>query len=129
MRVQYSRLFAKPDGTSCFEDKEMELAVGFAAPPAEPLYTAKLSPASDVFWLGAVPTWQGDIPHPAPRRMIFVTVKGEYQITASDGEARRFPLGSMLLIEDTSGLGHVTKSIDAGDTIVLAVGLQAAATA
>jgi hypothetical protein len=126
MRVQYSRLFAKPDGTSHFEDKEMELDVGFAVPPAEPLHTAKLSPASDVFWIGAVPTWKGDIPHPAPRRMVFVTVKGEYQITVSDGETRRFPLGSMLLIENTSGLGHVTKNINAGDTIVLAVGLPAA---
>jgi hypothetical protein len=129
MRVQYSRLFAKPDGASCFEDKESELEVGFAAPPAEPLYTAKLSPASDVFWIGAVPTWKGDIPHPAPRRMVFVTVKGEYQITASNGESRRFPLGSMLLIENTSGLGHITKNINAGDTIVLAVGLPPVATA
>jgi hypothetical protein len=129
MRVQYSRLFAEQDGASHFQDMEMELDVGFAAPPAEPLYTAKLSPASEVFWLGAAPAWKGDVPHPAPRRMIFVTVKGEYQITASDGEARRFPLGSMLLIEDTSGLGHVTKSISAGDTIVLAVALPAAAMA
>jgi hypothetical protein len=126
MRVQYPRLFAKPDGTSHFEDKEMELDVGFAVPPAEPLHTAKLSAASDVFWIGAVPTWKGDIPHPAPRRMVFVTVKGEYQITASNGEARRFPLGSMLLIENTTGIGHITKNISNGDTIVLAVGLPAA---
>jgi hypothetical protein len=126
MRAQYSRLFAKPDGTSQFEDKETEMEVGFAAPPAEPLYTANLSPATDVFWIGAVPTWKGDVPHPAPRRMVFVTVKGEYQITASNGEARRFPPGSMLLIENTTGIGHITKNISNGDTIVLAVGLPAA---
>jgi hypothetical protein len=123
MRVRYSRLFANPDGSSSFDDQETELAVGFAAPPAEPLYTAKLSPALESFWMGAVPSWKGDIPHPAPRRMAFVTVQGEYQITASSGETRKFPLGSVLLIEDTTGVGHQTKNINAGDTIVLAIGL------
>jgi hypothetical protein len=125
MRVRYSRLFANSDGSSSFDDQETELAVGFAAPPAEPLYTAKFSPAVESFWMGAVPTWKGDIPHPAPRRMAFVTVQGEYQITASSGETRKFPAGSVLLIEDTTGVGHETKNISAGDTIVFAVGLPA----
>jgi len=125
MRAQYSRLYAKSDGTSCFEDKDTELDVGFAAPPAEPLYTAKFSPATEAFWLGVVPTWKGDVPHPAPRRMAFVTVRGEYQITASNGATRRFPLGSVLLIENTTGVGHITKNISDGDTIVLAIGLPA----
>jgi hypothetical protein len=125
MRVSYSRLFAKPDGASCFDSHETELEIGFAAPPAEPLYAAKLSPAVDAFWMGATPEWRGEAPHPAPRRMAFVTVQGEYQITASNGETRKFPVGSVLLIEDTTGLGHATKNISAGNTIVLAVGLAA----
>jgi len=125
MRVRYATLFANSDGASCFDDKECELEVGFAAPPAEPLYAAKISPAIDAFWMGATPAWKGDMPHPAPRRMIFVTVQGEYQITATDGETRKFPVGSVLLIEDTTGVGHMTKNINASDTIVLAVGLAA----
>ena len=125
MRARYSRLFANSDGASCFDDQEIELEAGFAAPPAEPLHTAKISPAMDAFWMGATPTWRGDIPHPAPRRMNFVTVQGEYQIIASDGETRKFPIGSVLLIEDTTGVGHMTKNINASDTIVLAVGLPA----
>ena len=125
MQMTYSRLYAKPDGASCFDDQEVELEVGFAAPPAEPLYVAKLSPATEVFWMGATPAWKGDIPHPAPRRMAFVTVRGEYQITASSGETRAFPVGSVLLIEDTTGVGHRTMNISASDTIVLAIGLPA----
>ena len=125
MRMRYSRLFADSEGASCFDDQQAELEVGFAAPPAEPLYAAKFSPAVDAFWMGTVPTWKGDIPHPAPRRMAFVTVQGEYQITATNGETRKFPVGSVLLIEDTTGAGHLTKNISAGDTIVLAIGLPA----
>ncbi len=126
MKARYSRLYASKDGGSCFETRETELELGFAAPPAEPLYSAKLMPAAETFWMGATVAWKGDVPHPAPRRMIFVTVQGEYQITASNGETRKFPLGSVLLIEDTVGVGHATKNINAGDTIVLAVGLSTA---
>ena len=125
MRVRYSRLFANSDGSSAFDDQEMELEPSFGVPPAEPLYAAKLSPAADVFWLGAVPSWKGDIPHPAPRRIAFVTMQGEFQMTASNGETRKFPPGSMLLIEDITGVGHMTKNTGAGDTIVFAVGLPA----
>jgi hypothetical protein len=123
MRVRYSRIFANPDGSSSFTDQDTDLVVGFAAPPAEPLHTAKFSPATESFWMGATPSWKGDIPHPAPRRMAFVTVQGEYQVTASDGETRKFPPGSVLLIEDTMGVGHRTKNISTEDTIVLAIGL------
>ena len=126
MRVLYSRLFTNPHGASCFEDQESELKLGFAVPPAEPLYSAQLSPAEVAFWMGAPATWKGDEPHPAPRRMIFVTVQGEYQITATGGETRKFPVGSVLLIEDTTGAGHSTKAMSAEDTVVLAVGLPAA---
>ena len=126
MQVHYSRLFANPDGASCFETLTSELKPGFAAPPAEPLYAAQLMPAVDAFWMGASPAWKGEVPHSAPRRMIFVTVQGEYQITATSGETRKFPVGSVLLIEDTIGAGHMTKNIDGRDTIVLAVGLPAA---
>ena len=123
MHVHYVRLFAKPDGASRFEDREAGLDLGFAVPPAEPLYTAPFLPADATFWIGGPVTWKGDAPHPAPRRMIFVTVQGEYQIEASDGATRKFPPGSVLLIEDTTGAGHSTKITSAEDAIVLAVGL------
>jgi hypothetical protein len=38
MRASYTRLFPDQDGTSHFEELEMELLPGFAAPPAEPLH-------------------------------------------------------------------------------------------
>jgi hypothetical protein len=125
MRVKYSRLYAGPDGASCFEDQETELEIGFAVPPAEPIYAAKFTPAVDAFWVGSTPAWKGDVPHPAPRRMVFVTVQGEYQVTATNGETRKFPLGSVLLVEDTVGAGHISKNIKTEDNIVLAIGLPA----
>jgi hypothetical protein len=124
MQVHYTRLFTDSQGASRFEDQESQLQLGFAAPPAEPLYSAQFTPAVEAFWMGAPPTWKGDKPHPAPRRMAFVTVQGEYQIEAS-GEIRKFPKGSVLLIENTTGTGHSTKVKSQEDAIVLAVGLPA----
>ncbi len=127
MQARYTRLFTNSHGAACFEELEIELEPGFAVPPAEPLHTAQFLPAEGTFWLGAPATWKGDAAHPAPRRMIFVTVQGEYQIETSDGVTRRFPPGSVLLIEDTTGAGHSTKITSAHDAIVLAAGLPAAA--
>jgi hypothetical protein len=123
MKARYTRLFSDSRGATRFEDLEIGLTLGFAVPPAEPLHQAQFLPAEGTFWLGAPATWKGDAPHPAPRRMIFVTVQGEYQIRANDGATRNFPLGSVLLIEDTTGVGHATRITSPEDTIVLAVGL------
>ena len=79
------------------------------------------------FWVGAPVTWRGEAAHPAPRRMIFVTVQGEYEVTVGGGGTRRFPVGSVLIVEDTSGEGHSTKITSAEEVVVLAVGLPATA--
>ena len=49
--------------------------------------------------------------HPAPRRQYIVNLDGGVKITASDGEAREIGAGEVLLVEDTSGKGHLSKSL------------------
>ena len=68
---------------------------------------------------------QGGAPHPAPRRMVFVTAQGEYEVTAGGGAARRFPPGSVLLLEDTTSAGHPTRITSAEAVVVFAVRLAA----
>jgi quercetin dioxygenase-like cupin family protein len=48
--------------------------------------------------------WSSDW-HPSSARDIFFVLTGEWEVTASDGESRRFGAGSVLLVEDTSGKG------------------------
>jgi hypothetical protein len=67
-------------------------------------------------------------PRPAPRRQVFVTARGEYEVTAGDGTIRRFPEGSVLLLEDTTGAGHSTRITSGEECIVFAVGLANATT-
>ena len=49
--------------------------------------------------------------HPAPRRQYIINLDGGVQITASDGEARVIGAGEVVLVEDTSGKGHLSKSV------------------
>ena len=128
MQAHYTRLFTDERGVSCFEDLAIELQPGFSAPGLEePILSAPFLACEGSFWVGAPTTWKGDTPHPAPRRMIFVTTQGEYQVTTSDGVTRRFPVGSVLIIEDTTGAGHSTKITSAEDAIGFAVALPAKA--
>ena len=127
MKAHYARLFANQNGRPCIEDLDIELFPGLAVPPAEPLHTASfLAPEGQTFWVGALPDWSGGEPHPAPRRMIFVTVSGEYEVTTAEGAVRSFPAGSVLLVEDTTGSGHSSRVTSSGECIIFAVGLGAA---
>jgi hypothetical protein len=117
--------FTDDRGRSRFEDLAIDLSPGFSAPPAQPLHQAPFLAAEGTFWIGAPTDWQGDVPHPAPARMVFLTVQGEYEVTVSDGTTRRFPPGSVLLLEDTTGEGHSTNMISADTTIGFAVQLAA----
>jgi hypothetical protein len=127
MKAQYARLITDADGASKFEEMEIGLIKGFAVPPAEPLFSAPfLMPEGATFWIGAPTDWKGDEPHPAPRRMIFITVRGEYSVTASGNVVRSFPPGSVLVLDDTTGIGHSTTITSAEDCYVFGVGLAAA---
>jgi len=57
------------------------------------------------------------------RRQLFCTLRGEYEVTTSDGTTRRFPAGSLLLLEDTTGKGHATRITSEEDALVVAVAL------
>lgn len=118
MRASYTRLFADATGVSHFEDLDVELLPGFAAPPAEPLHVAEFLSTAQCSWLGGTPAWKGDVPHSVPRRLLFVYLTGESEITAGDGTARRFGPASVLLAEDTWGTGHTTRIIAEGVCLI-----------
>lgn len=108
-RAKYVRLYADKTGESHFEDLEITLNPADFAPPAEPLNIAQFLPTAQSLWVGGPPGWAGDKRHPSPQRQIFCTLQGEYEVTASDGEIGRFPIGSLLILEDTWGQGHSTR--------------------
>jgi hypothetical protein len=128
MQAKYTRLFVDEHGGSRFEDLATELQPGFCSPG---MVTPGISAPfliTDVgsFWIGAPSVWKDDKPHTAPRRMILVTTQGEYEVTTSNGMVRRFPIGNVVVVEDTSGAGHSFKIIGTEDVMIFGVGLPSA---
>jgi hypothetical protein len=49
--------------------------------------------------------------HPAPRRQYIINLDAGVQITASDGESRVIGAGEVILVEDVTGKGHLSKAV------------------
>lgn len=120
--ITYSRLYADADGESRFEDIEIDLASSDHAPPAPPLDLSSFTPATQFGFMRAPSGWSGAW-HPSSARNIFFVLSGEWEITASDGEQRRFAAGSVLLAEDTIGKGHASRVVSAADSLAVMVQL------
>ena len=49
--------------------------------------------------------------HPAPRRQYVINLDSAVHITAGDGEMRYIGPGEVVLVEDTTGKGHISKFV------------------
>lgn len=50
--------------------------------------------------------------HNTPRRQYVIMLEGGVDFTVSDGETRRFGSGNVVLLEDISGKGHISRAVD-----------------
>jgi hypothetical protein len=119
----YVRLYADETGESRFEKLALFLSPTDFAPPAPPLFAAQFLPTTQSFLIGAPSGWDGEVPHPSPRRQIFCVLQGDFRITASTGDVRYFSCGDVLLLEDTWGKGHSTRITSEDDILIFAVAL------
>jgi hypothetical protein len=108
--VHYTRVYAGPDGLSHFDEITVELAEVDFAPPAPPFLVSAPVDSTAVLFCSAPAGWHGGW-HPAPHRQFFVMMDGELEVEAADGDSRRFGVGSVVLLEDVSGQGHVTRVV------------------
>jgi quercetin dioxygenase-like cupin family protein len=104
--MKIHRLYTDAAGDSHFADVEIEYV--------ETTRSGRLSkrlPATGIIFREVPPTYDLDW-HPAPRRQYIINLDNGVQITASDGEARVIQAGEVILVEDTTGKGHLSKAIN-----------------
>jgi hypothetical protein len=116
---RYVRLFSDASGESHFQDIAIPPDRELSVPPAPPLRMRALGPAVTAGLVGGDSGWHGEVAHPAPFRMLQSYLSGTVEVTASDGESRRFGPGSLLLLEDTHGRGHSTRILDQDVVLLL----------
>jgi len=103
MRIH--NLYTDTNGESHFRDIEIDWA--------EERRGSKLSkrlPATGIIFRETGAEYDLDW-HPAPRRQYIVNLDGGVRITASDGESRIIGAGEVILVEDTTGKGHLSQGL------------------
>jgi len=121
--MKYTRVFADEEGETHFEDVEVELELVDFAPPASPLMLSRFKPATRYAFCMFPSGWFGDW-HPTPRKQVFFGLSGEYEVKVSDGERRVFGPGSVVLVEDVAGKGHVTRVVGSEGVLTAIVQLE-----
>jgi hypothetical protein len=120
--VKVTRIYTGPDGKTKVEEFEVPIkprdaGSGVSGPVAvTSLQVRRTTPKYSLDW------------HPAPRRQLVVTLSGESEIELEGGRKIRLGPGHILLAEDTTGQGHISRAVGSGDRIALDIGLADGAT-
>jgi hypothetical protein len=114
------RIYAGADGESHFQDVELVFEETDFVSPALPVLMTQFEGANGYAFERVPPGWYGDW-HPVPERVLAVYLSGEGTMDASDGEVRKLVPGTILLAEDTTGKGHISRVTGADEMLVLIV--------
>lgn len=102
--MKIARLFTGADNESHFEDIDVELT------PQGVDLVSVLQPAHGIMFRSAPPSHRSAY-HVVPRRQYVITLSGQVEIETGDGTVRRFGPGDVMLAEDTTGRGHITRVV------------------
>ena len=121
-RPTYVRVYAGADGETHFEDVHLPRERRESPTGTVDEVTAPIPVEGLVFRL-VISEASDTEPHNAPQRLFIVQIDGTVEVEVSDGEKRVFGPGSVLLVEDTTGKGHITRSLTPGPraTLIAAV--------
>jgi len=118
--LTYTVVFADSLGLSHFADHQIEFGLVDFAPPAPPISVSEVTEADGLVFISSPAGWFGDW-HPAPRRQLIFCLSGTMEVEVSEGEVRRFGPGAVILVEDTSGQGHITHIVGEDRAYLVAV--------
>ncbi len=105
--MKVTRIYPGNDGESHFEDVDVPLENfrGGVLKRSKPLKASGMT--FGVFEGALKENW-----HTASRKQCIIILSGEVELGVSDGQKRSFGPGRVLLLEDTTGKGHTTHSVD-----------------
>ena len=109
--IKVTRIYTGADGQTHAEEYEVPLgAPSGATEMSEPVVVTNVqfrrtSPEYFIDW------------HVAPRRQHVITLAGESEVEISDGTKIRLYPGHILLADDTTGQGHISRAIGSEDRL------------
>jgi len=99
------RIYTGPDNKSHFEELQIPLKDA-----GKTGFLSELMKAKGVVFRETTGDYNYDF-HTAPRRQLVVNLEGEVEIEIGDGTRRILHAGEILLAEDTTGQGHISRAV------------------
>lgn len=115
--LAYERIGSDSSGESHFVPLRIEMQTRTFAPPAPSFDVSDVAPARGVGFLRVPMGWTGEL-HSSPQRMWVFFLSGAMEFETSDGEKRAGVPGTALLLEDTTGKGHLSRVVGASDAVL-----------
>lgn len=108
-----TKMYTAEDGKSYFED------IDCGHESKEPLgYYSKKFPASGIKFRDFEPNSIFKM-HTAPQPQYIIYLEGEVEVITSGGETRIFKPGNVLFATDTTGEGHISKTLTKGRSVIV----------
>ena len=118
--MAFIRIYADERGRSKFEEMPTPFEETNPAEPGAGNFSQK---ATSITFrsqpVGLVQDW-----HNAPRRQYVITLRGMAEIETGNGEIRHFGPGDVLLADDLTGGGHVTRVIGSETRLSVTVPIE-----
>jgi hypothetical protein len=122
--VKVTRLYTGADGTTNVEEYEVPLTAskdpGTFLSETVAATSVQFRRTSEDYFLD----W-----HPASKRQYVVTLSGESEVELDDGRKLTLGPGHILLAEDTTGKGHISRAVGKKDRISIFIALPEGAVA
>jgi quercetin dioxygenase-like cupin family protein len=115
--VMMSHLYTGPDGQTHAEEVEAKFTAG------SPNEVFKLMAVTGAELHRSVPGTVQDW-HTAPRRQYVITLSGQAELEVAGGKKIHVGPGHIDLVEDTTGKGHITKTVGNEDRVTLTLPLS-----
>jgi hypothetical protein len=115
--VVATRIFTGPDGLTHAEQIDVKLAPGGASTEL-----SEMIKVGGLQFRRQAPNYFQDW-HPAPRRQYVITLSGRGEIELTGGQKIPLGPGHILLAEDVTGKGHISRGVGSDDRISLFIPL------
>lgn len=119
--MKVTRIYTGDDGQSHFEDLDIPMSSSSIG-----AMTSAIPASSATFRDTAAGGPQVMDFHVAPRRQFVIHLAGRAEIECGDGSKRQFGVGDVLLADDTTGQGHISREVHGPRTQVF-IALDASA--
>ncbi|MFC1947894.1 hypothetical protein ACFLXY_08255 [Chloroflexota bacterium] len=104
--MKITRMYTGKDGESHFEDTDIPLGSH-----DNPDRRSELIKATGIIFRETGADYDLDF-HNAPRRQFVINLEGSVELILSDGSSRILGPGDILLAEDTTGRGHISRAVN-----------------